>query len=60
MPWRMFRKNELQKHSSWPKLGSKGREIPVMLTEKACVDLAVFVPQSFSRPERKSLQFGPN
>lgn len=34
--------------------------IPVMLTKKASIYLSIFVPQSFSRPEWKSFQFGPH
>lgn len=31
-----------------------------MLTKEASIHLSIFVPQSFSRPEGKSFQFGPH
>lgn len=34
--------------------------IPVMLTKEASVHLSIFVPQSLSRPEWESFQFGPH
>lgn len=32
---------------------------PVMLAKEASIYLAIFVPQSFSRPERKTFQLSP-
>lgn len=33
---------------------------PVMLTKETSINLAIFIPQCFSRPEWKSLEFSPD